>query len=288
MSYTPDIFNRYKEMIDKSGSHLIRSIMHLLKPADGYPAFSNAVIQERHALWQADCRAMDAACAESWHSEMQAPLSMPPEHDEHRPCRMMAAVLIELDVYGEHTARHNLVVAVEAVRANLETCSTHLPWCACRSEGYHANSQWTYENKKLVEDLGRELEIKRRADLSEIASIGGAPAHVAKCACGTCYNERLKNGTQDAYMAELRADIDRVLGKVGSPYTNSFSSVDHASGLLGAAKKADDAIAAARAMPGGSNDDGFLKNLFKTVQGVNYDDKCPHELPFYACMSCSH
>jgi hypothetical protein len=78
-------------------------------------------------------------------------------------------------------------------------------------------------------------------------------------------------------MAELRADTDRVLGKLGG----------HASGLLGAAKKADDAIAAASAMPGGSNDD-FLKNLFKTVQGVNYDDKCPHELPFYACMSCSH
>ena len=35
-------------------------------------------------------------------------------------------------------------------------------------------------------------------------------------------------------------------------------------------------------------DDGFVKNLFKAVQGVNYDDKCPHGLPFYACMPCSH
>jgi hypothetical protein len=34
--------------------------------------------------------------------------------------------------------------------------------------------------------------------------------------------------------------------------------------------------------------DNFVKSLFKTVQGVNYDDKCPHGLPFYACMPCSH
>jgi hypothetical protein len=32
----------------------------------------------------------------------------------------------------------------------------------------------------------------------------------------------------------------------------------------------------------------FAKSLFKSVQGVNFDDKCPHGLPFYACMPCSH
>jgi hypothetical protein len=58
--------------------------------------------------------------------------------------------------------------------------------------------------------------------------------------------------------------------------------------LLNTAMEAENAIAEAKAMPGGSTEDGFLKNLFKTVQGVNYDDKCPHALPFYACMSCSH
>jgi hypothetical protein len=34
--------------------------------------------------------------------------------------------------------------------------------------------------------------------------------------------------------------------------------------------------------------DTFIKNLFKIVQGVKYDDRCPHGLPYYACMSCSH
>ena len=35
-------------------------------------------------------------------------------------------------------------------------------------------------------------------------------------------------------------------------------------------------------------DVGFVKNLFQTVQGVKFDDKCPHGLPYYACMPCSH
>jgi len=58
--------------------------------------------------------------------------------------------------------------------------------------------------------------------------------------------------------------------------------------LLVAAANADNAIVEAKAMPGGETELGFLKNLFQTVQGVEYDSKCPHGDPFYACMSCSH
>jgi hypothetical protein len=97
--------------------------------------------------------------------------------------------------------------------------------------------------------------------------------HVVDCACGACYRARVANGTQDAYEAKLRAETNKVFG-----LTN----------ILGAAHRADNAITAARNMPGGSKDIGFAKNLFQTVQGVKFDDKCPHGLPFYACMSCSH
>jgi len=30
------------------------------------------------------------------------------------------------------------------------------------------------------------------------------------------------------------------------------------------------------------------KNICQKIHGVNFDDKCPHGDPFYACMSCSH
>ena len=52
--------------------------------------------------------------------------------------------------------------------------------------------------------------------------------------------------------------------------------------------KVSEPIAAIKAMPNCNTEEDFVKNLFKTVQGVNYDDKCPHGLPFYACMPCSH
>jgi hypothetical protein len=31
----------------------------------------------------------------------------------------------------------------------------------------------------------------------------------------------------------------------------------------------------------------FAKNLFAAM-GTPHDSKCPHGLPFYACMPCSH
>jgi hypothetical protein len=36
------------------------------------------------------------------------------------------------------------------------------------------------------------------------------------------------------------------------------------------------------------NSKDFVKNLFKYLQGVNHDDKCPHGYKYYACMACSH
>ena len=83
------------------------------------------------------------------------------------------------------------------------------------------------------------------------------------CACSACYNKRVADGTQAAYMASLRAETDKVLARE-YPYSG------------GAAARQVDIS------------DEFVKNLFKVVQGVEYDSKCPHGLPFYACMPCSH
>ena len=55
--------------------------------------------------------------------------------------------------------------------------------------------------------------------------------------------------------------------------------------MLNAAVKPVD-IDKKKAMPGVT--DSFIKNLFQTVQGVKHDALCPHGLPYYACMSCSH
>lgn len=53
--------------------------------------------------------------------------------------------------------------------------------------------------------------------------------------------------------------------------------------------KAADAISVAAASSGltGVNSPDFAKNLF-TAMGTPHNSKCPHGLPFYACMPCSH
>jgi hypothetical protein len=71
---------------------------------------------------------------------------------------------------------------------------------------------------------------------------------VDECACRECHAKRVANGTSDAYMKRCQDATDKVL----------------------------------------LADNNFVKNLFKVVQGVNYNDKCIHGLPFYACMPCSH
>ena len=97
--------------------------------------------------------------------------------------------------------------------------------------------------------------------------------HIHRCACGTCHNKRVANGTAAEYSAWTRAQAAVVLSR---PPRTSMTT------------KFITAINDAKKMPQGDTDDGFLKNLIKTVHAVNYDDKCPHGLPFYACMPCSH
>jgi len=262
MAYSSETFNRYKSIVDSSGAAVIRTIMYLLKPKDGYPVMSDEVLHERYKQWQSDCRAMDAACEQTWHSSRQGPLIMPRNDADHAACRRMAAVLIERDIYDEFIASESLADAVKMVRENLVICAKHPRSCACRADANRYNSRWSYANKTLVDDLYRELESN--------ASVSGATMPVAKevymhditkCACGACHNERMKNGTSDSYMAWCQAETDKVLNKLKlestAPNLSEFS-------------------------------DNMVKDLFKVVQGVNYDDKCPHGIPYYACMPCSH
>jgi hypothetical protein len=87
-------------------------------------------------------------------------------------------------------------------------------------------------------------------------------------------------------MARLTAETTKILAR--EFYTDRVTSSASITGMLDAAAKADDAIRTAREMPDGDKELDLVKNLFKTVQGVEYDSKCPHGLPFYACMACSH
>lgn len=127
----------------------------------------------------------------------------------------------------------------------------------------------------ITDEMFATMEKKHPGYRLHICSI--ITPHVPRCACGACHKKRVANGTDAEYSAWTHAQSAAIMSR--SPRSAT---------LLLAAEKADSAIGDALNMPGGNTHAGFVKNLFQTVQGVNYDDKCPHGLPFYACMSCSH
>jgi len=308
MSYAPEMFNRYKQRVEESRNAVCRHIQYLLKPDDGYPKGSDARLKELYTYWRAECRAMDAALEETMRlAARQEMIVMPPDDEEHFLCRRMAAVIIERYIFCEHNAQHYLPSLIEQMKAS--NCHTHPKTCAC-----HSVSGWTYANVELIGHLsahylqkesvgggalshqpamggGSRVRVAcggwRDCTCGGCSGGGGAPPslqqpplvriseHITDCVCGACHNKRVADGTQAAYMARLTAETDRVLAQEFQTdrYTSSAS-------MLGAAHQ----------MPASNTgvDDDFVKNLFKTVQGVEYDSKCPHGLPFYACMPCSH
>ena len=294
MPYTPEMFNRYNQRVEESCYAVCRHIQYLLKPDDGYPKGSDARLKELYNAWRAECRAMDAALEETVHlAAGQEMIEMPTDDEEHALCRRVAAVTIERNIFGEHNAEHYLPSLIEQLKVS--DCWKHSHTCAC-----HVFTGWTYGNQELINSLSLHyLEKGRLAaptggaaplyvssgrcagwrDCTCGGCSGGGPGpstrmpsppplrrtteHVVNCACSACYNKRVADSTQDAYMASLRAETDKVLARES---VSLASPKKHYAPL----------------------DDDFVKNLFKTVQGVEYDSKCPHGLPFYACMPCSH
>jgi len=87
---------------------------------------------------------------------------------------------------------------------------------------------------------------------------------VDTCPCGNCHKSRLDAGTQDAYMKRIRAKVDEVLAH--KPFVCQCAKCK---GLTAATTSVD------------------AKAIFSAL-GTPFDSKCPHGLPFYACMPCSH
>ena len=111
---------------------------------------------------------------------------------------------------------------------------------------------------------------------------GGSPHACGWRRHGTFFPTRIKgqdneiNSWHDSLLSDLEAlQAAKKVSLTGAPKTSVASIVE-------AAVKADKAKAAS------STETDFAKNLFMTVQGVKHDALCPHGLPYYACMSCSH
>ena len=144
--------------------------------------------------------------------------------------------------------------------------------------------------------------------------------HVDTCPCGTCHKSRVDSGTAHQYMERCRRETDLGLKRATCPgckatekvsgrnicmecyvEKNAYDSrgflkmptelhmmrqayvLEEASWI--ATKTERDERAPASQISANSSD--FAKDIFAAL-GTPYDSKCPHGLPFYACMPCSH
>jgi len=247
----------YNAALDASQSAVSRHIHYLLNGLEPLPGMADARLVELYDEWRAVCLGLEADLRQKGEKPM---IQMPPDDAEHKACRRMAAVIIERTVWSEFAAERYLRPAINQIKVANRAFS-HPASCAC-----HQLEGWTGRNEKMV---------------GELRAWYAAYAHHDMCSCGTCHAARVEKGTDEAYLKACQDATNAVLDRIDHGNTQWIGN------LIREAGKADNAIAAAHAMPG-ETDSGFVKNLFQTVQGVAYDSTCPHKMPFYACMSCSH
>jgi hypothetical protein len=99
--------------------------------------------------------------------------------------------------------------------------------------------------------------------------------NVDTCACGNCHKSRVDAGTQDAYLARVRAKAQEVLEHEHKPE----EVLSHKPFVCQCAK----CKGYTAAIKGAADPKAIFAGL-----GTPFDSKCPHGLPFYACMPCSH
>jgi hypothetical protein len=127
-------------------------------------------------------------------------------------------------------------------------------------------SMWTWATPEAKAKREAEAQAKAQAQAqpAEVAEAQPEPAeHSTNCMCAVCFWKReAKEGRYPPVVAPNPATITR-----GPLSTQNIIST-----------------AAAKV---GAKDDDLAKAIFAAM-GTPYDSKCPHGLPFYACMSCSH
>lgn len=106
----------------------------------------------------------------------------------------------------------------------------------------------------IIEDTRQTLALNSTGSIPPIQrqSSYEYTHQVDTCSCGICHKARVDSGIQGLY--EKKSAIDRV--------------------------STTRAGATARDYP------SFTNSLF-IAMGIQHDSKCPHGMPFYACMCCS-
>jgi len=257
--------------LDLCANALTSACLHLIRPEVFAGDFSSQYTAKIQPAWEAW---RDEEIAVHRSAGTQAPERIfptpPPEGKEYAPCLQMWGCMV-LSHGDQYYQCYSLGRAVEKILAS-PACKNHPPSCPCKVP----NNPWTHpECVAELNPLGVKHNPKCEcAPCKQVVqkSPYNYEHKVDECACGTCHKARVDSGTQEAYEARIRARQRPV------PVHQSISS---------AACNADLAIMKASALAGGIDKPDFAKHLFAAM-GTPHDSLCPHGLPFYSCMPCSH
>lgn len=155
---TLERFNKYLAQRAEAANKAVRTILHLVRPAENFPYYYNDEIAKAWRIWRDDDKVFQLMTSGSY-----VPKTMPvePREDaEHRPCRRMWGLLLQQQLEGECFQAQLITDAVAEIVAS-QACKSHPPTCACKVP----NNPWTlYECVTALEPLN--------------------VAHNANCQCG--------------------------------------------------------------------------------------------------------
>jgi hypothetical protein len=325
---TFDRWNMYKSRVDSAGSAVIRATQFLVRPKERFPTYRQEEIESLWEIWRGEEECFYHITRPYEPMSKRSFPKRPEMGAEQCCYGMWGLLIqVQIDgTHGSTEYLRQIakeIGANEKCKAHPATCSCHVPenpWIykedvdamegietshnpKCHCGGYHRCAQREMLSaaamrtpaepvRQLIgaaeEELRAHPELKvapcrcdaqyanilcwclpgRIADAKKAAAPVVEKAsstydykhNVENCPCGTCHKARVDSGTADEYLARVRA--------------RSQALAKSAPGI-------------GAACGGGANQPGFAEALFAAM-GTPHDSKCPHGLPFYACMPCSH
>lgn len=146
---------------------------------DSTEPVEDAIIKSYYDTWASTARAIDAFSHPEAHKPM---LPLPPDDEEHRPCRAMWAVTMERIISGEDVASYELSAVLDFM-ASTKSWYEHED-CACKTSGWRAREireflTIHYLNSVRAEEAG--LTIHELCDRREAAEAKPASWAFVKC-----------------------------------------------------------------------------------------------------------
>lgn len=313
-------WNKYRSQLDVAKTAVIRAYLHLIRPKEGFPMYSVPSICALYEQWKDEEKLFYKMTS----TDQPPPRVFPnPPYGGEMACWRMWALMIQEQVEGYYGQLPYLKECVAEIVAN-PMCLSHKERCPCKV----SPNPWIYSkevdaleplkvkhNPKCLCDTTRYKACKQHhltpPPVSHDDTLFGhtAPMFV-------CHPQPQSAPDQERFTMEQRLALpvvhpplvevgtpqslsrllDRILGvndaaiavanaslptPQPTPFANKFDS------FVNQANKAQVAIDTAAKASGGIQSPDFAKELFAAM-GTPHDSICPHGLPFYSCMPCSH